>query len=82
MKPDRELLYLAAMFHDSGLLTPSPTSSSASRSTAPTTRANSSSTGASRRPPPRPSGWRSRCTPLRASPTGWPRRSRPPISAY
>ncbi|MEO3927864.1 HD domain-containing protein [Micromonosporaceae bacterium B7E4] len=77
VKPDPELLYLAAMFHDTGLVTPFRTSSSASRSMAPTTRVSSSWSGVSRRPPPRPFGRRSRCTPRRASLTGWARKSRP-----
>ncbi|MGW0231499.1 HD domain-containing protein [Actinopolymorpha singaporensis] len=58
MKPDPELLYVAAMFHDTGLLTPFPTSSSVSKSMAPTTRASSSWSGVSRPPPPTPSGRR------------------------
>ena len=49
LSPDLELLYLAALFHDAGLVTPYSDGSSGSRSTGPTTHAGSCSTRVPRR---------------------------------
>ncbi|WP_238452691.1 HD domain-containing protein [Micromonospora sp. ATA51] len=80
VKPDPELLYLAAMFHDTGLLTPfSDVEQRFEVDGADHARKFLLDRGFST-PPPRPFGRRSRCTPRRASPTGWPRKSRPRTS--
>ncbi len=61
--PDPELLYLAAMFHDTGLVTPfSPIRNSVSRSMGPTTGASSCLSAVSPPRPPKPCGRLSRCT--------------------
>lgn len=80
-EPDPELLYLSALFHDVGLANPfSDVEQRFEVDGADHARRFLLERG-SRRPPPRRSGRRSRCTPHRAFPTGWVRRSRSRSSA-
>ena len=66
IKPDPELLYLAAMFHDTGLTTPfSDAKKHPSKSMGPTTGASSCLSAASRPRPPKRCGRPSPCTPHR-----------------
>ena len=82
LKFDSELLYVAALFHDLGLVDPTIPRQSDLRSTAPTPRANFSRAAASPSRKPIWSGRRSRCIRRPAFRNICGRKSRSPMRVF